>query len=122
MNTYNIMCSPSLTHACPPNVLNLPGIMCVASYMFKSFLYVVLQIQLHTPMLSTARELDQFGWIMYNALALSPDFMTVLPVQLAHITVATLRMLVLVVKFSVSNVLMIMYQHYMHLDMYYDYV
>ena len=88
-----------------PIVLNLPGIMCVASYMFKSFPHVVLQIQLHTPMLSTGRELDQFGWIMYSALALSPDFMTVLPVQLAHITVATLTMLVLTVKFSVSNVL-----------------
>ena len=95
-----------------PIVLKLPGIMCVASYMFKSFLHFVLQIQLHTPMLSTARELDQFGWIIYNALALSPDFMTVLPVQLAHITVATLRMLVLAVKFSVSNVPTTMYQYH----------
>ena len=95
-----------------PIVLNLPGIMCVASYMFMSFLHFVLQIQLHTPMLSTARELDQFGWIMYNALALSPDFMTVLPIQLAHITVATLRMLVLAVKFSVSNVPTTIYQQH----------
>ena len=63
-------------------------------------------------MLSTARELDQFGWIMYSALALSPDFMTVLLVQLAPITVATLRMLVLAVKFHVSNVPTTMYHHY----------
>ena len=86
--------------------------MCATSYMFKSFLHVVLQIQLRTPMLSMARELDQFGWIMYSVLALSPDFMTVLPVQLAHITVATLRMLVLAVKFSVSNVPTTIYQQH----------
>ena len=58
-------------------------------------------------MLSTVRELDPFGWIMCNALAQSPDFMTVLPAQLVHITVATLRMLVLAVKFSVSEVITI---------------
>ena len=84
----------------------------MCGFVYVQVFPVVLQIQLHTPMLSMVRELDQFGWIMYNALALSPDFMTVLPVQLAHITVATLRMLVLAVKFSVRNVLKLMCQYH----------
>ena len=69
----------------------------------KSNLFVFLQMQSHMFVLSTVKELDPFGWTMYTALALSPDFSAVLPILLVHITVATMRMLVLAVKFRVSD-------------------
>ena len=59
-------------------------------------------VQLHTHVLSMARELDPSSWTMCSALALSPDFLTVLPIQLVFITVPTQRMLVQVVEFNCS--------------------
>ena len=69
----------------------------------KSNLLVVLQMRLHMFVLSMVRERDPFGWTMYTALGLSPDFSTVLPILLVHTTVPTLRMLALAVKFSVRK-------------------
>ena len=70
-----------------------------------SILFAVLQVQVHTHVLFMARELDPSSWTMCSATALSPDFLTVLPMQLAHTTVATQRMLVPAVEFSVSDLL-----------------
>ena len=39
------------------------------------------------------RELDPFSWITSSVLELKPDLLTVLAIQLAFITVATMRML-----------------------------
>ena len=68
-----------------------------------SNLFAVLQMQLHTHVLSMVRELDPLSWTMCSALALSPGFGTVPTVVLVVITVPILRMLVQVVKFSVSD-------------------
>ena len=43
---------------------------------------------------SLARELEPFFWTMYSVLALKPDWWTVPTMELAHITVFTLKMLV----------------------------
>ena len=42
---------------------------------------------------SLARELDPSFWTMWAALAVKLDLLTVLPIQLAFITVSTLKML-----------------------------
>ena len=52
-------------------------------------LQVLLQFNVH----SLAREQDPSSWTMYPAEALSLDLLTVLPIQLAVITVLTLKML-----------------------------
>jgi len=43
--------------------------------------------------LSMARELDPFSWTMSGVLELNFDLLTVLAIQLAVITVVTMRML-----------------------------
>ena len=60
-------------------------------------------MQLHTPVLSTARELDPFFWTMCSALELNPDCLTVATMELVHITVPIQRMLVQVAEFNVSD-------------------
>ena len=50
---------------------------------------MLLQFYVH----SLARELDLFSWTMCPAEELSPDLLSVLPMQLAFITVLTLKML-----------------------------
>ena len=64
----------------------------------------VLQMQLLAAVLSMARELDPSYWTMWLALDLNLDFMTVLTMELAFITVPTLKMLVPLVRFNVSDV------------------
>jgi len=64
----------------------------------------VLQMQLLAAVLSMARELDPSYWTMWPALDLNLDFMTVLTMELAFITVPTLKMLVPLVRFNVSDV------------------
>ena len=64
----------------------------------------VLQMQLLAAVLSMARELDPSYWTMWPALGLNLDFMTVLTMELAFITVPTLKMLVPLVRFNVSDV------------------
>ena len=66
-------------------------------------LFAVLQVQLHTPVLSMAGELDPFSWTMCSALALSPDCLTVPTMELTSITVPIQRMLVQVAEFNVSD-------------------
>ena len=68
-----------------------------------SNLFAVLQVQLHTYVLSMARELDPSSWIMWAALALSPGFGTAPTMVLIYITVPTQRMLVQAVEFNVSD-------------------
>ena len=63
-------------------------------------------MQLHTPVLTMVRELDTFGLMMSSALAMNPNLLTVLPMQLVYMGVATLRMPVLAVRFSVSEELL----------------
>ena len=46
------------------------------------------------------RELDPFSWIMSSVLELKPDLLTALTMELAFITVATMRML----EFSAETV------------------
>ena len=58
---------------------------------------------MHTPVLSMARELDQFFWTICPVEELSTDCLTVLPIQLASITVHIQRMLVQVAEFNVSD-------------------
>jgi len=57
-------------------------------------------MQLLAAVLSMARELDPSYWTMWPALDLNLDFMTVLTMELAFITVPTLKMLVPVVRFN----------------------
>ena len=61
-------------------------------------------MQLLVPMLSMARGLDPSYWTMWAALALSLDFGTAPVMELALMTVATLKMLVPPVRFNVSDV------------------
>ena len=49
---------------------------------------------------SLARELDPSSWTMWGALAVKLELLTVLPIQLAFITVSTLKML----EFGVETV------------------
>ena len=60
-------------------------------------------MQLHTVVHTMAGELDPFGWTICTVLALNPDFLIVVPMQLGHTTVVTMRMQLLAVRFSVSN-------------------
>ena len=76
---------------------------CSQSECIMSNLFAVLQVQLHTHVLSMARELDPSCWTMCSALALNPDCLTVLPMQLVFMTVLTQRMLVQAVEFNVSD-------------------
>ena len=59
-------------------------------------------MQLLAHLLSMARELDPSYWTMLPALALSLDFGNVPAMELAFITVPTLKMLVSFVRFNVS--------------------
>ena len=61
-------------------------------------------MQLLAVVLSMARELDASYWTMWPALGLNLDFMTVVAMELVFITVPTLKMLVPVVRFNVSDV------------------
>jgi len=61
-------------------------------------------MQLLVPMLSMARELDLSYWTMWAALALSLDFGNAPVMELAFMTVPTLKMLVPRVRFNVSDV------------------
>ena len=54
---------------------------------------LILQVQLHFYVHSLARELDPSSWTMCPAEALKLDLLTVVPIQLAFITVPTLKML-----------------------------
>ena len=64
----------------------------------------VLQMQLLAAVLSMARELDASYWTMWPALDQNLDFMTVVAMELVFITVPTLKMLVPVVRFNVSDI------------------
>jgi len=64
----------------------------------------VLQMQLLAAVLSMARELDPSYWTMWPALDQNLDFMTVVAMELVFITVPTLKMLVPVVRFHVSDI------------------
>ena len=54
---------------------------------------LILQVQLHCYVHPLARELDPSSWTMCSAEALKLDLLTVLLIQLAFITVPTLKML-----------------------------
>ena len=64
----------------------------------------VLQMQLLAAVLSMARELDASYWTMWPALGLNLDFMTVVAMELVFTTAPTMKMLVPVVRFIVSDV------------------
>ena len=70
------------------------------------FLYClpILQMQLLIAMLSMARGLGPSYWTMWAALALSLDFGNAPVMELAFITVPTLKMQVSAVRFNVSDI------------------
>ena len=95
----------SCTYVC--NVLNCTVqyyLLIVILFLGLNDFIFVLQMQLLAAVLSMARELDASYWTMWPALDLNLDFMTVLTLELAFITVPTLKMLVPLVRFNVSDV------------------
>ena len=63
-----------------------------------------LQVQLPAPLLTLVRELEPLYTTMCSVLEQSPDFRTVPVMELATITVPTLKMLVLNVRVSIKYV------------------
>ena len=74
------------------------------------FHLLLLQVLLPFEMHSLARELDPSSWTMCPAEAVKLDLLTVLPIQLAFITVPTLKML----EFGVEIVSVLVYQSHAH--------
>jgi len=62
-------------------------------------------VQLPAPWLTSVRELEPFCMIMWSVLGQSPGFRTVPVMELAFITVPTLKMLVLNVRVRIKHVL-----------------
>ena len=58
-------------------------------------MYFSAQVQLLGLVPTLVRELEPFFWTMCSVLALKPDWWTVPTMELVHITVSTLKMLVL---------------------------
>ena len=69
---------------------------------------ILPQEQLPSHLPSLAREMDPSGWTMCSALGMKADLLLVPAIQLAIMTVATVKMLVLDVKVGVARVLCIM--------------
>ena len=61
-----------------------------------------LQVQLPAPLLILVRELEPLCMTMWGVLEQSPGFKTVPAMELAFITVPTLKMLVLNVRVSIK--------------------
>ena len=74
------------------------------------FHLLLLQVLLPFEMHFLARELDPSFWTMCPAEAVKLDLLTVLPIQLAFITVPTLKML----EFGVEIVSVLVYQSHAH--------
>ena len=89
-------------HIC--NAFKLYGTILLANVLGLNEFMFVLQMQLLAAVLSMARELDPSYWTMWPALDQNLDFMTVVAMELVFITVPTLKMLVPVVRFNVSDI------------------
>ena len=63
------------------------------------------QMQLLARLPSLGKELEPFFWTMYSVLALRLDWWTVPTMELAHITVPTLKMLVSVAALHVCKMI-----------------